>query len=298
MVYSGSDVGGFFRSPDPELLSRWHAVGAWLYPFFRSHPHHSPEYREVYTIECEAREVAREAIQERYRLLPYWYALARVATGSGVPIVRPRWWEFPEGRFADVDDRAMLGSALLIVPFLERGDASITVDLPEGRWYRWSKLNEVAGKIDVPYHGGRTAVFLRGGSIVPMKERIRKSSELMFVDPFQIVVGLNGEGKAEGELYVDDGETFKFVQEGEFVHRKIVFEGNVLKSVPAVGSGQFKDFQVVIEQIKIAGLKRPPKTVVGGEGQLQFDWEGESEVLTILRTQIPVNGDFTIVFNF
>lgn len=65
MVYSGADIGGFH---DSKLLSRWYQVGTWLYPFFRCHCHE----REIYMLEGEPRAVARDAIVDRYRLLPYW----------------------------------------------------------------------------------------------------------------------------------------------------------------------------------------------------------------------------------
>jgi alpha 1,3-glucosidase len=145
-------------------------VGAWLYPFFRSHAHHRTSYREVYTLEGEPREVASEAINDRYRLLPYWYTLAKLGNLRGIPIVRPLWWEFTDERFADVDDIAMLGSGLLIVPFLDEGNAPITVVLPNERWYRWEKLNEVVNTLEIEYNGGRTGVLCVVVQLFPLRE--------------------------------------------------------------------------------------------------------------------------------
>jgi alpha 1,3-glucosidase len=295
MVYSGADVGGFFDSPGPELLSRWYQVGAWLYPFFRCHCHHESLPREIYNLQGDAREVARESIADRYRLLNYWYTLAREANLTGVPLVRPLWWEFPDDRFAEVDDKAMLGSALLIAPFLDEGNASLTVDLPEGRWYRWGTLAEVAGKVVVQYRGGRTPVFLRGGRIVPLRRRVRRSSVLMFADPVTLVVGLDAAGKAEGEIYVDDGDTFTFSRR-TFVHRRFTFDGAQLRG-EALTRGEVQQYDVVIEQVQIAGLARPPTTVVNRRGEaLRFEWE--DGILTIHRPQIPVLENFRIRFTF
>ena len=36
LPFSGADVGGFFKNPDPELLVRWYQAGS-LQPFFRAH---------------------------------------------------------------------------------------------------------------------------------------------------------------------------------------------------------------------------------------------------------------------
>ncbi len=59
--------------------------------------------------------------------------------------------------------------------------------------------------------------------IVPSKDRPRKSSGLMKWDPYTLLIILGKDGKAEGSLYVDDGETFDF-QQGAFIHRRFVFE--------------------------------------------------------------------------
>jgi alpha 1,3-glucosidase len=295
MVYTGADVGGFFDSPPPSLLARWYQVGAWLYPFFRCHCHHESAHREIYTLTGEDHDIARDAVVDRYRLLNYWYTLSREANLTGAPIVRPLWWEFDDDRFADTDDVAMLGSALLVAPFLEEGNASLTVDLPNGRWYRWEGLGEVKGRLSVEFNGGRTAVFLRGGTIVPIRRRLRKSSTLLFLDPFVLVVGLGPDLKAQGELYVDDGTSFAFTK-GVFVHRRFAFDGKVLSST-VVTPGSLEKYNVVIEQIRIAGLSAPPKAIVDSKGtELRFDWK--DQVLTIHRPQLPVGLDFTLTFNF
>jgi alpha 1,3-glucosidase len=128
-----------------------------------------------------------------------------------------------------------------------------------------------------------------------MKRRIRKSSALMFADPFALVIGLDGTGKAEGEVYVDDGESFEFVN-GGFVHRRFEFDGKVLVGTSVV-QGSVQKHDVLIEQIRIVGLSRQPRSIVEARGtKLRFDWE--DEILTIHRPQILVGQDFKITFNF
>ena len=57
----------------------------------------------------------RDAIRQRYVLLPYIYTLFRHANTSGVPVMRPLWFDFPEepAAFA-IDDEFMLGPGLLV----------------------------------------------------------------------------------------------------------------------------------------------------------------------------------------
>ena len=51
-------------------------------------------------------------------------------------------------------------------------------------------------------------VYQRGGSIIPRKLRLRRSSHLMMNDPYTLYVALGNDLKAEGALYMDDETTF------------------------------------------------------------------------------------------
>jgi alpha-glucosidase (family GH31 glycosyl hydrolase) len=65
----------------------------------------------------EATRRIREAIRQRYVLLPYIYTLFRHANISGTPVMRPLWFDFPEEAAAfAVDDEFMLGPGLLVSP--------------------------------------------------------------------------------------------------------------------------------------------------------------------------------------
>lgn len=109
-------------------------------------------------------------------------------------------------------------------------------------------------------------LFQRGGSIIPKKLRVRRSSTCMEHDPYTLYVAVDlkvtdvlmiashcspvgGEvtlcfrrlshlscvskwwqNTAEGELYIDDGHTFNY-EKKEFIHRKLSLANNVLSSV-------------------------------------------------------------------
>ncbi len=66
------------------------------------------------------------------------------------------------------------------------------------------------GILSVPVTPDRIPVYQRGGSIVPRKERVRRSSPLMHDDPITLRVALDRAGAAAGTLYIDDGETYEY----------------------------------------------------------------------------------------
>ena len=76
----------------------------------------------------------------------------------------------------------------------------------------------------------QTPVFVRGGFIVPRRERPRRSSTAQAGDPYTLLVALDTTGRAQGHLYEDDGLTTAH-QQGAFVFRTFTFAGGKLTCV-------------------------------------------------------------------
>lgn len=92
---AGADVGGFFGNAEAELIVRWNQLATY-YPFFRGHGHLETKRREPWLFGPDNSRRNRQALRERYALLPYLYTLFWEAHTLGLPIMRPMYYEFPE----------------------------------------------------------------------------------------------------------------------------------------------------------------------------------------------------------
>jgi alpha 1,3-glucosidase len=182
MGFCGADVGGFFGNPDGELFVRWYQAAAFQ-PFFRSHAHIDTKRREPWLYSPAEMGLIRAAIRSRYALLPLWYTLFYEQEQTGAPVMRPLWMEFPadSGTWA-VEGSHMVGDSLLVAPVLKQSALSVTVYFPgPGPWYDvWSheKL-ELQGEHNYAAPYDKIPVFQRGGTIIPRRERVRRSAALM-----------------------------------------------------------------------------------------------------------------------
>lgn len=212
MPFAGADVGGFFGNPSSELLTRWYQAGIW-YPFFRAHAHIDSRRREPWLAGEPYTQYIRDAIRLRYALLPLFYTSFYEASKTGTPVIKPVFYENTHN--ADsyaIDDEFFIGnSGLLVKPVTDEGAKEIEFYLPDDKVY----YDFTNGVLQGVYKGGKKPVqlsdipmLLKGGSIIPMKTRYRRSSKLMKSDPYTLVIALDEEGSASGKLYVDDGETF------------------------------------------------------------------------------------------
>ncbi|XP_075478258.1 putative glucan 1,3-alpha-glucosidase [Primulina tabacum] len=306
--FSGADVGGFFGNPDTELLVRWYQLGAY-YPFFRAHAHHDTKRREPWLFGERNTELMKEAVHVRYMLLPYFYTLFREANTIGIPVARPLWMEFPsdENTFGN-DESFMVGNALLVQGIYTKGAKHVPVYLPGDQ--SWFDM-----KTGAAYKGGAThklealedsiPAFQRAGTIIPRKDRFRRSSTQMENDPYTLVIALNSSKAAAGDLYVDNGKSFEF-QQGAYIHRRFTFlNGKLMSSNLAplgAGSNKFAS-ECTVERIILLGLSHQPKTALIEPANQKVDIEWgplllrggqSSSVLTIRKPNIRIADDWTI----
>ena len=128
-----TDIGGYFggqyQSADfQELLVRWFQWGAFL-PIFRTHGHREPSEdngpcgggggpNELWTYTHEDEIAAM--IDLRQTIRPYVEHYLTVASQTGVPILRPMWYNFSDAECLtqQAEDQYMFGPTWLVAPVL------------------------------------------------------------------------------------------------------------------------------------------------------------------------------------
>ncbi|XP_053304771.1 neutral alpha-glucosidase AB isoform X2 [Spea bombifrons] len=298
--FCGADVGGFFKNPEPELLVRWYQAGAYQ-PFFRAHAHLDTPRREPWLHGEENLELIREALQQRYALLPFWYTLFYRALREGEPVMRPLWVEFPSdvSTFA-MDDQYMLGSALLVHPVTEANSRGVHIYLPGAGevWYDAHSYQkyEASQSFYFPVTSNSIPVYQRGGSIIPRKNRLRRSSDCMPDDPYTLYVALNLQGEAWGQLYLDDGHSFNYEQ-NEFLYREVSFQHGELSSRSLDPRGIFETPSWV-ERVIIIGATKPSSITISIPGgttkALEFEYDFNRSVITVRKPGVNIASDFTM----
>ncbi|XP_028251697.1 neutral alpha-glucosidase C isoform X1 [Parambassis ranga] len=302
IAFCGADIGGFYGDPEPELLVRWYQAAA-LQPFFRGHSAKETKRREPWLFGQEITAKIRTAIQQRYCLLPYWYTLFHLAHTSGLPPLRPLWVEFPtEQNTFTVDHEYMIGGALLACPVTEAGIQQVKVLLP-GSADIWYDVNSAKA-----YKGGRTVslpvtldtvpVFQRGGSVVCRSAGSGSCTAVLQQLPLSITVALNSQGCADGELYLDDGHSFKYRDRKAFCLRRFDMLSGRLLCRPASSEGAF-ECDTVIQSVTIMGVKSRPSTVTvhvsGAEDtSATFEFTETCCKLTVDSLELRVAADWEI----
>lgn len=305
MPFAGADVGGFFGNPSKELLTRWYQTGIW-YPFFRAHAHIDSRRREPWVPGEPYTSVIRDAIQLRYALLPMMYTAFHQASTTGVPVMKPLFYESQQEANFGIEDEFFLGnSGILVKPVTEEAAKTVEFYLPDSSLYYEfdnghvsNRVSSGPGYIEKAVELSTIPMMLKGGSIVASKNRSRRSAKLMFDDPFQLVVALDDHGAASGVLYVDDGETFGY-KHGHSLEIALTMRGHQL-TANVVGSEAFKHraAEILIEKITIVSsqaqsLQAVKANQAGRTWLVRFD----GSVLHNLRLSIASDWEVVLADN-
>jgi alpha 1,3-glucosidase len=195
----------------------------------------------------------------------------------------------------------LIFDALLVAPVLEAGVKSWNVWLPpSARWFEFRTFKEMAtGYITVPMTAtGDVPVYIRGGAVIAVRRTQRKSSHLMGKDPFELIVALDGNGTAEGRLYVDDGHTFAY-EKGGFVYKRFVFQGNELTASDYIENDAETNFVIgcktVIGKVIILGMKSTPKRAADAEGKT-LRLEVQDNMVAVRKVLLPLKENWNITF--
>lgn len=207
--FAGPDIGGFFKTPSPELYAHWIGVGAF-FPFSRTHTVQLSEAQEPWSFGPEVESIARTSIERRYRMLPYLYTLFYEASRNGLPIWRPVFFADPaDARLREEDHAFLIGQDVLVVPILTEDD-SHTHELPSGIWRDVDLVGEDPNADpEIP------VVRARGGAIIPLGRVVQSTTEPL-LRPLTLLVSLDAQGRARGQLYEDAGEGYEYL-EGDYL---------------------------------------------------------------------------------
>lgn len=213
LSFTGPDVGGFGGAPTPELFARWISMGAFT-PFYRTHTiKHSPP-QEPWSYGAEVEAIARAYIGWRYRLLPYLYTAVWQCAQSGLPIMRPLFFEDAANpAYLACDDQWLLGDHLLVSPVLAAGAATRRLSLPPGEWYDFWSDERLSGPATIVRDAPLpiVPVHVRGGAVLPLGP-LRQFAHDLPAAPLQLHL-YPGQGRSL--LYEDDGDTLAY-QQGEY----------------------------------------------------------------------------------
>ena len=302
--FVGSDICGFVNSTNEELCARWSSLGAF-FPFSRNHNDHNttdqdPASPNFGGVKGKVFEAAKKALDKRYTLMPFLYTLFFKNSMTGNPVARSLKHNYPkEKELTSVENsQFMWGRDLLINPIVEENRTEAEFVFPPGKWYDMDSKTVVSDSDKVT----KKTVYLsltdinvnfRGGSIIPTHD-VKNTTTEQRKGLFSLLVFLDKNSSASGELFFDDGESLNTKEWEDYSNIQFHAEGTTLTSHVVFGNytGQaWKDDKdnldntMRVKEITIYGVEKAPSKVTVNTTEVDFNFDEPKQELVI-----PKNG--------
>lgn len=180
-----TDIGGFYGGDDNseyfrELIVRWFQYGVFC-PVTRLHGSRNGHDRsrdiieptgggnELWSFGEEAFGILKDLVALREKLRPYVEKHMKIASESGIPVMRPMFFDYPEDEECyKTGEQYMFGDDILFAPIVNRGQTQKEVYLPEGKWIfaRDREVFEGGRKYTLSAGIDEIVVFVKNGAQV------------------------------------------------------------------------------------------------------------------------------------
>jgi len=219
LAYTHSDLGGFAGGEnfDKEMYIRWLQYGVFQ-PIYRPHAQDNIAPEPVFH-DQQTKDIIRQYIKLRYQLLPYNYTLAYQNSTTGMPLMRPVFFEDEsQSRLLDIKDSYFWGDAFFVSPIVEPNLTSQKVSLPKGVWFDYWKNTRYQGDQDIqlPVKLENLPVFVRAGSFIPMVDEINNTENYSSKNLTLHYYADESVAQSESEMYEDDGHSLDSIQNKAF----------------------------------------------------------------------------------
>merc|ERR1711871_401995 len=276
--------GGISR---PQLFTRVVQFGAWS-PVYTNYgnPDSNPN---IWEFPASYLSAMKRALIHRSMLFPYRYTLAWDAYLTGVAIIRPMYYEYPDEVEAyNRSMQFMLGPSVLVAPVptplscgfdnCSSGVSRSNVWLPPGRWLSFPSMGHVstfAGEsvYELQSQLDKVPVFVRWGSILPslpQNTAIRTGSASRAYSTIEFLVfGVQMDGaKATATVYEDDGISYQGpsrLTNASYTVKQSCHSWNIESSGTFHGASKQLSFSIRYMYIDNQPIQAPDSITVNGE---------------------------------
>lgn len=291
--FVGSDVGGFVKRPDGELMARWLQL-AVFHPLFRNHSmgynvdgaaavkkdqielqkRNTDNDQEPWVYGKKFTEINRQSINLRYRLLNYLYTAFYKYVEEGTPILRPLAYTNQSDNTATLrNDEFLFGEDILVSPVVQQGKKEVETYLPKGDWFHYwdNKKYEGGAHYNIPAPIKQIPFFIRAGSVVPLREVMQYTSEREQLKPeLNIYFGRNSKTSM---LYEDKEEGWDHTR-GEYLLSRFNYQFTNEKekqiTITASREGNFRpDYQMF--KVRLIGIPFEINTITADGNEIDFE---------------------------
>lgn len=227
--YMHSDLGGFAgNNLDDNLYNRWLQYGVFQ-PIFRPHAQEEVPSEPVFRSK-KAKQLAKESIVLRYKMLPYNYNLAFENNQKGTPLMRPIFYEEDDVKLMTNSTTYLWGKDFLITPILKDSVKTKEIYFPKtANWVNFYTDEKIKGGTtkNVSVKENSIPTYVRNGTFILMTN-VEQTTDNYKADKLELHYYFDTSKKVtKRTFYNDDGLTAHAFEKGKY--EVLEFEAEITK---------------------------------------------------------------------
>ena len=300
------DIGGYKQGiEDPELYLRFVQLGTYS-PILRLSSDSSHYYKRMpWLWDVKTYLVVKDYLNLRHRLIPYIYTEIYKYCETGLPLIQPVYYRYPEiYDELDYKNEYYFGSELFISPITTKKNIIMNrtvqrIFLPNGVWYDFKTGKKfMGGKRYVTFYKDEDyPVFAKRGTIIPLAILNNKNLNNTS-NPTDLEIHIFPGQSNTYKLYEDDGTTLDY-KKGAYLITDINY--NYQQNNFTVIIRPTKGTSSVIPQtrnykIRFRDVRKPSDVIVyiGEEKTTNFEYNIEENDLVVDVPSVPTNTQLSI----
>ncbi len=285
LAFMHSDLGGFAGpNLDDELYARWLQYGVFQ-PIFRPHAQEEVPSEPVFRAET-AKQLAKQAIALRYQLLPYNYNLVFENNQTGVPLMRPLFFEDNTSKLLEKSSTYLWGHDFLITPVTQSEITKVPVYFPKNAlWFDFYTDAIIKGgqSLQIATTPKYIPTYVRAGAFIPKAALVQTIKDYS-LSKFELHYYYHESiSESKRTLYHDDGITAKAFEKDQY--ELLVFKANAKKSSLTIELKSEIGHNYTSEEKQLTlilhNIKQQPKNVFLDKKQVDFIWNKIRNTMTI-----------------
>lgn len=284
--YMHSDLGGFAGANlNDNLYIRWLQYGVFQ-PIYRPHAQEEVPSEPVFR-SARAKKLAKEAIELRYKLLPYNYTAAFENNQKGTPLMRPLFFEEENNRRLYTNSSTYLwGNDFLVTPIVKDSVQTKKVYFPDTAvWFDFYSGEKIDGgqTKEVRVRENTIPTYVRGGAFIPMAKPIQTTANY---DQNRFDLHYYHDGSVRehiSQLYNDDGETKNAYEKGNYELLSFRSDYRTSHFHFYFSAENGNNFSSNTKEIKVIlhNIDTKPKKIKFAKKRVDFEWNPLEKTVTI-----------------
>ncbi|CAF3661960.1 unnamed protein product [Adineta steineri] len=295
----GADICGFDQIPTQEMCIRWQQIGAF-YPLARNHNIWKLPDQDPGAWEPSATAIMVSALRIRYTLLPHYYTLFYKAHTQGSTVIRPLFHEYPTDKITlDIYLQFLVGSHIMIAPVTDDGAREVQVYIPASKWYDY--YTGVPVTVQAQYTTLQAPlttipILLRGGIIIPT-QLYANNTKYSRMNPFNLIIVLDSNGNAEGDLFYDDGETIETIETNGYFYAIYKWSSQCRQlKIEIIKNNYAQMSNLILNSLTFYGLREVSSNITVNGKQMPVIQRSQTQIMEVIELGLSMSKNYTLMW--